>query len=101
MSAGEGRTVPEPGEQVYPPRSSWLPAFLAFALAVVICGVYAEGFMVRGWIYSVIAGVAALLIFRALIGDGVRDFYRLRRKQKVRGAVLPVETVTPPSKRGV
>ena len=99
MSGEDRRTVREPGELVYPPRSSWLPPFLAFALAVVVCGVYAEGFMVRGWIYAVIAGVAALLVFRALVGDGVRDFYRLRRKQKVRGAVLPVETIQPP-KRG-
>ena len=99
MSGDDHRTVTEPGELVYPPRSSWLPAFFAFALAVVVCGIYAEGFMVRGWIYSLIAGVAALLAFRALVGDGVRDFYRLRRKQKVRGAVLPVETITPPAKR--
>ena len=98
MSAGDQRSVPEPGEQVHPPRSSWLPPFLAFAIALVVCGVYAEGFMVRGWIYSVIAGVAALLVFRALIGDGVRDFYRLRRKQKVRGAVLPGETIQPPKR---
>ena len=100
MSGEDHRTVPEPGELVYPPRSSWLPAFLAFALALVVCGVYAEGFMVRGWIYAVIGGVAALLAFRALISDGVRDFYRMRRKQKVRGAVLPVETISPPAKRG-
>ena len=99
MSDGEHREIPEPGELVYPPRPSWLPAFLAFALAVVVCGVYAEGFMVRGWIYALIAGVAALFFFRAMTRDAVRDFYRLRRKQKVRGAVLPVETITPP-KRG-
>jgi hypothetical protein len=99
MSAGDHRTVPEPGELIYPPRSSLLPAFLAFAIALAVCGVYAEGFMVRGWIYAVIAAVAALFVFRALIADGVRDFYRLRRKQKVRGAVLPVETISPP-KRG-
>jgi hypothetical protein len=98
MSDGEHRSVAEPGELVYPPRSSWLPAFLAFALAVVVCGVYAEGFMVRGWIYAVIAGVAALFFFRAMIRDGVGDFYRLRRKQKVRGAVLPVETISPPKR---
>jgi hypothetical protein len=98
MSGDGHRTVPEPGELVYPPRSSWLPAFFAFALAVVVCGIYAEGFMVRGWIYAVIAGVAALLIFRALVGDGVRDYYRLRRKQRVRGAVLPVETIQPPKR---
>jgi hypothetical protein len=98
MSDGEHRTVPEPGELIYPPRSSWLPAFLAFALAMVVCGVYAEGFMLRGWIYALIAGIAALFIFRAMIRDAVHDFYRLRRKQKVRGAVLPVETITPPKR---
>jgi hypothetical protein len=46
-----------------------------------------------------IGAVAALLIFRAIAGQAGRDYYRLRRKQKVRGAVLPVETISPP-KRG-
>ena len=46
----EHREIPEPGELVYAPRSSWLPAFFAFALALTVCGIYAEGFMVRGWI---------------------------------------------------
>ncbi len=92
----EHREIPEPGELVYAPRSSWLPAFLAFALALVLVGVYAEGFMVRGWIYAVIGGVAALLIFRALVKDSVADFFGLRRKQTVRGAVLPVEPIQPP-----
>src|SRR6185312_17099719 len=98
MSDGEHRSVPEPGELIYPPRSSWLPAFLAFALALVVCGVYAEGFMVRGWIYAVIGGIAALFFFRALVKDSVSDFFGLRRKQKVRGAVLPVETISPPKR---
>jgi hypothetical protein len=96
MSDDAKRSVPEPGELVYAPRSSWLPSFLAFALALAVVGVYAEGFMVRGWIYSVIALAAALLIFRALVRDSVGDFFRLRRKQKVRGAVLPVETIQQP-----
>lgn len=95
----ERRDIPEPGELIYAPRSSWLPAFLAFALALVVCGVYAEGFMVRGWVYAVIGGVAALFFFRALVKDSVSDFFGLRRKQKVRGAVLPVETISPPAKR--
>jgi hypothetical protein len=98
MSA-EHREVPEPGELVYAPRSSFVPALLAFALAVVVVGVYAEGFMVRGWVYALIAGVAALFFFRALVSDSVGDFFRLRRKQKTRGAVLPVETISPPAKR--
>jgi hypothetical protein len=92
----EERKVPEPGELIYPPRSSWLSAFLAFALALVVCGVYAEGFMLRGWVYSLIGAAAALLVLRALIQGAVRDFYRLPRRQRVRGAVLPVETIQPP-----
>ena len=99
MSDGEHRSVPEPGELIYPPRSSWLPAFLAFALAMVVCGVYAEGFMVRGWIYALIAGVAALFFFRGLVRLSIREYFRLPRKQKIRGAVLPVETIQPPAKR--
>jgi hypothetical protein len=98
MSA-EHREIPEPGELVYAPRPSFLPAFLAFALAVVVCGVYAEGFMVRGWVYALIAGIAALFFFRGLVRNSVREFFRLPRRQRIRGAVLPVETIRPPAKR--
>jgi hypothetical protein len=92
------RSVPEPGELVYQPRSSWLPALLAFALALVVCGIYAEGFMLRGWVYALIGAAVALLALRALVEDAVTDFYRLRRRQRVRGAVLPVETIQPPKR---
>jgi hypothetical protein len=95
----EHRKIPEPGELVYPPRSSWLPAIIAFALALAVCGIYAEGFMVRAWVFSVIGLFAALLALRALTKESVQDFFGLRRKQKVRGAVLPVEAISPP-KRG-
>jgi len=94
----EHRHVPEPGEVIYPPRSSWAPAIFAFALALTVCGIFAEGFMVRGWIYSIIGVVVALLALRALIRGSVGDFFRLRRRQRVRGAVLPVETITPPKR---
>jgi hypothetical protein len=90
------RNVPEPGEHIYPPRPSWAPAFLAFALALAVCGVYAEGFMVRGWIYSIIGLVVAIVALRVLVRGATRDYFRLPRKQKVRGAVLPVETIKPP-----
>lgn len=96
--SSEHREIPEPGELVYAPRSSFLPAFLAFALAVVVCGVYAEGFMVRGWVYAVIAGVAALFFFRGLVRNSVGEYFRLPRRQKTRGAVLPVETIQPPKR---
>jgi hypothetical protein len=93
----ERRHVPEPGELIYLPRSSWAPGIFAFALALAVCGIFAEGFMVRGWIYSIIGGVVALFAFRGMVRGAIRDYFRLPRRQKVRGAVLPVETVSPPN----
>jgi hypothetical protein len=94
----EHRDIPEPGELVYAPRSSWLPVFFGFAVALVVCGIFAEGFMVRGWIYSIIGGLIALFALRGIIGGAAGDFFRLRRKQRARGAVLPVEAIRPPKK---
>lgn len=92
----EHRKIPEPGELIYQPRPSWAPAIFAFAAALAVCGIFAEGFMFRGWIYS-IAGIVVLLVaLRKMIKGGTRDYFRLPRRQKVRGAVLPVETVSPP-----
>ena len=90
------RQIPEPGEQIYTPRSSWAPAFFAFSVALIVCGIYAQGFMVRGWIYSIIGIVLALVFLRAIVRGATRDYFRLPRKQKVRGAVLPVEKIKPP-----
>jgi hypothetical protein len=90
------RHVPEPRELVYPSRPSWAPALFGFALALTVCGIFAEGFMVRGWIYSIIGGVVTLFAFRSMIRDAIRSYFRLPRKQGVRGAVLPVETISPP-----
>jgi hypothetical protein len=95
MSA-EPRHIPEPGELVHPPRPSWAPAIFAFALALTVCGIFAEGFMVRGWIYSIIGGAIALLALRGMVRGSTRDYYKLPRKQHVRGAVLPVEQISPP-----
>ncbi|MDX6608443.1 MAG: hypothetical protein QOF85_368 [Solirubrobacterales bacterium] len=92
----EHRQIPEPGELIYPPRPSWAPAIFGFALALTVCGIFAEGFMVRGWIYSIVGGVVALFAFRSMVRDAIHSYYRLPRKQRVRGAVLPVETISPP-----
>jgi hypothetical protein len=92
----EHRHIPEPGEVIYQPRSSWAPAVFAFALALTVCGIFAEGFMVRGWIYSIIGGVVALFAFRAMVQDSIRSYFSLPRKQHTRGAVLPVETISEP-----
>jgi hypothetical protein len=95
MSA-EHRQIPESGEVVYQARPSWAPAIFAFAIALTVCGIFAEGFMVRGWIYSIIGGVFALFAFRSMIREATRSYYKLPRKQSVRGAVLPVEQISPP-----
>ena len=88
--------IREPGERVYPTRPSWAPAFFAFALALPVCGIFAEGFMVRGWTYSIAGAIVLLIAFRSMVRAAVRDYFHLPRKQRVRGAVLPVETISPP-----
>jgi hypothetical protein len=90
------RKIPEPGEMVYSTRPSWAPAFFAFAAALAVCGVFAEGFMVRGWIYSIIGIVVLFFALRSMIKSATRNYFRLPRRQKARGAVLPVETISPP-----
>jgi hypothetical protein len=90
------RDIPEPGELVYPSRPSWAPAFFAFGAAGAVCGIFAEGFMVRGWVYSIIGIVILLFALRATIRSATQDYFRLPRHQKTRGAVLPVETISSP-----
>jgi uncharacterized membrane protein len=92
----EHRDIPEPGELVYPARPSWAPAFFAFGAAGAVCGIFAEGFMVRGWIYSIIGLVILLFALRSMIKSATSDYFRLPRKQHARGAVLPVETISSP-----
>lgn len=90
------RRVPEPGEAVYTPRPSWAPAFLALGAVGLVCGIYAADFIFAPYVYAVIGAVIALGAFRALVRGGVRDFYRLPRRQRVRSAALPVETIEVP-----
>lgn len=88
--------VQAPSEQVYAPRSSWGPAFFAGGATVVVCGIYAEGFMFRGWVWAIFGAIVALFALRSMIRGAIGDFFRLPRKQKARGAVLPVSTLKPP-----
>ena len=92
----EHRNIPEPGEMVSLPRPSWAPAFFAAGIGAMFCGIYANGFIFPAWIYAIVGAIFFLAAFRSLIKGTVRDYYRLPRKQKVRGAVLPVETISPP-----
>jgi uncharacterized membrane protein len=92
----EHRQIPEPGELVYRPRSSWSPAVFAVAAGLAVCGIFANGFMVPSWVYSIVGGVVMLFALRGMVRASVRDYFRRPRRQKVRGAVLPVETISPP-----
>jgi hypothetical protein len=83
-------------ELIYLPSPSWAPAFLALGIALAVCGTFAQGFMVRGWVWSILGAVIALAALRAIVASATRDFYRLPRRQRVRGAVLPVTTLRPP-----
>jgi hypothetical protein len=87
--------IPRPTELVYQPRPSWGPAFFAFGAALAVCGIFAEGFMVRGWVYSIIGGLVALPALIVMLRGARRDFYYLPRRQRTRGAVLPVTTIRP------
>jgi len=89
------RDIPEPGELVYAPRPSWAPLVFAFATALALCGVFVE-FMLPGWFYSVTGIVVMLAALRNMGRGAVGDYFRLPRRQRARGAVLPVETISPP-----
>jgi hypothetical protein len=91
----EHRDIPEPGELVYTPRPSWAPMFLAFGTMAMICGVFANGFILPAWVYAAIGAVFFIGAFRNLVRGAIRDYFRLPRRQRARGAVLPVETINP------
>jgi uncharacterized membrane protein len=95
MSSDRGQ-IPEPGELVYAPRPSWAPAVFAAGAALAVCGIFANGFMVPAWVFSIIGAVVMVFALRSMIRGAVRDYFRRPRRQHVRGAVLPVETISPP-----
>ncbi len=95
----EHRNIPEPGETIYLPRPSWAPAFFALGAVGLVCGTYASGFIFAPYIYGVIGAVIALAAFRTLVRSGIRDYYRLPRKQHARSAALPIETISAPPKQ--
>jgi hypothetical protein len=94
----EHRHIPEPGELIYMPRPSWGPVFFAAGAVGLICGIYAAGFIFAPIVYAVVGAIFALAAFRNLARGAVRDYFRLPRKQRVRGAALPVETLASPKR---
>lgn len=92
----EHRNIPEPGELIQAPRSSWAPIFFAIGAIGLVCGTYAGGFLFAPYVYAIIGAVFALAAFRSLVRGAIRDYFSLPRKQKVRGAALPIETISAP-----
>ena len=94
----EHRHVTEPGEMVHAPQPSWAPAFFALGILGLVCGTFATGFVFAPYIYGLIGAVVLLMAFRSLTRGATRDYYRLPRRQRPRGAALPVETISAPPK---
>jgi len=92
----EHRAIPEPGDLLFVPRPSWAPAFFAAGVGGLVCGIYANGFIFPSWVYAIVGAIFILAALRSLVRGAVRDYFRLPRKQKTRGAVLPVETISLP-----
>jgi len=92
----EPRHIPEPGELVYAPKPSWAPIFFAMGAIGLVCGTYAGGFIFAPFVYAIVGAILALVAFRSLVRGAIRDYFRLPRRQKVRGAALPVETISVP-----
>jgi hypothetical protein len=97
MSAPE--EIPAATESIYESKPSWAPAFLALGVTLMVCGIFAEGFMVRGYVYSIIGAVFFVFAFFAIVRGSIRAFYGLPRKQRVRGAALPAASLRS-AKRG-
>jgi hypothetical protein len=95
----EHRHIPEPGEMVYAPRPSWAPVFFAIGAIGLVCGTYAGGFIFPPFVYAVVGAVLVLAAFRGFVRGATRDYFRLPRRQKVRGAALPIETISTPPRR--
>jgi hypothetical protein len=91
--SSEQRHVPEPGELIYRPTTSWAPALFALGAVGLIAGIYAAGFIFSPYVYSVIGAVIVLAAFRNLARAGTRSYFRLPRRQRVHSAALPIEQI--------
>jgi hypothetical protein len=74
---------PEPTELVYLPKPSWLPAFTALGVALVVVGLLAW------WPYGVIGAIIAVVAIVSWIRDAARATSRLPVEQRPTTAVLP------------
>lgn len=89
----EHRHIPEPGETIQMPRSSWGPVFFALGAVGAVGGIYANGFVFSAFIWSYIGIVILLFGFRAIVRSSVRSYFELPRRQHAGAATLPVEQI--------
>jgi hypothetical protein len=90
----EHRQIPEPGELVYLGKNSWAPAFVALGAAGLVCGIFAAGFIFPPFIYAIVGAIFVLGALRSMARGAIRSYFSLPRRQRARGAALPVETIT-------
>jgi hypothetical protein len=97
MAAGD--EIPAASEQIFAPTPSWGPPALAVGATLMMIGVFAEGFLLRGWIYMLFGAIVALVALRSLIASGAREFYSRPRRQRAQTAVLPAGSLRAPKKQ--
>lgn len=83
---------------VYAPKPSWAPAFFALGVMGLIGGTFAAGFVFPPVVYAVVGAILVLAAFRSFTRSAIRSYYSLPRRQKARGAALPVETISAPKR---
>lgn len=87
------RQIPEPGETIQLPRTSWGPALFAVGAIGAVAGIYANGFVFSAFIWSYIGIVILLFGLRAIIRSSVRSYFSLPRRQHAPPAALPIEQI--------
>ena len=73
-------------ELVYVPAPSWLPAFLALGVALILAGLWTS------YVVSIIGAVIAIPALVAWIRSAEAEVERMPLEQRSLTAVLPAET---------
>jgi hypothetical protein len=89
----ESRHIPEPGETIQSPKSSWAPPLFALGALGAVVGIYANGFAFSAFVWSYIGIVILLLAFRSIVKTATRSYFALPRRQETRSATLPVDQI--------
>ena len=91
--------IPAPTETIQTPAPSWAPIFFALGAVGLLIGIFARGFMFPTWFYALVGLILVLAAFRLIVRGSIRGYFGLPRKQRIRGAALPVETISAPPNR--